>query len=366
VEGPSSSTFTYDFDNRLLTAVTPGSSASYQYEADGTRVAATLNGVKTVYVVDKNREHAHVVEEQTETGALLARYVVADDLISQVQGAARRIYHFDGHGSTRALTDAAQTATDGYTFDAFGRLIAFSGATRNPFLFAGEQLDANTGFYYLRARYLNPETGRFLTQDAFEGFPFDPPSLHKYAYAHNDPVNNLDPSGEFISAAFVSSLSRGVFTALANVRLAFLVSRSLGGAAIRTLGVVVENAVGRILVRIPGAVVQRNIGLVGQGGRRVIDFLVRVGDRVALIEVKYGLPRAVGPALTRLVGQMQTALTTTQLPAGTQLVLFTFRAPTAAQMSLLLQQLGPQASLIQHVSGLWGLVQWARFFFIGI
>ncbi len=153
---------------------------------------------------------------------------------------------------------------------------------------------------------------------------------------------------------------------LANVRLAFLISRSLGGTAIRTLGVVVENAVGRILVQIPGAVVTRNIGLVGAGGRRVIDFLVQVGNRVALIEVNYGLPRQVGPALTRLVGQMQTALTASQLPAGTQIVLFTFRAPTAAQMNLLLQQLGPQAGLIQNVSGLWGLVQWARFFFLAI
>jgi len=46
-----------------------------------------------------------------------------------------------------------------------------------------------------RARYLNPQSGRFWTMDTFEGQQFDPPSLHKYLYVHADPVNKADPSG---------------------------------------------------------------------------------------------------------------------------------------------------------------------------
>ncbi|MDH3317565.1 MAG: RHS repeat-associated core domain-containing protein, partial [Gammaproteobacteria bacterium] len=333
----------------------------------GVRVQQVNNGVTADYLVDLNREHAQVLEERDQAGALVVRYERGDDLISQTRSGAISYYHYDGLGSTRALTDAAEAVTDIYTYDAFGNLIAQLGSTPNEFLFAGEQLDANSGFYYLRARYYHPDTGRFLTPDVFSGFPFDPPSLHRYTYTENDPVNNVDPSGKFISGAYVAALGRGVLSALANVRLAFLISRSLGGAALRTLGIVVENAVGRILVRIPGAVVSRQIALVGAGGRRVLDFLVRVGNRVAVIEVKFGLPRTAGPALTRLVGQIQTALTAAD-PAvrGAQVVLFTFRAPTAAQMARLLQLLGPQAGSLQHVQGLWGLVQWARFFFLPI
>ena len=76
--------------------------------------------------------------------------------------------------STRQLTDAGETITDSYVYDAFGVLIAHSGTTVNDYLYAGEQYDPNTGFYYLRARYLNPYVGRFITQDPFRGDPFEP------------------------------------------------------------------------------------------------------------------------------------------------------------------------------------------------
>lgn len=64
-------------------------------------------------------------------------------------------------------------------------------------LFTAEQYDPNAGFYYLRARWMNPETGRFITTDPFEGIDRDPVSLHKYLYAANNPVMFVDPSGEY-------------------------------------------------------------------------------------------------------------------------------------------------------------------------
>jgi RHS repeat-associated protein len=358
-------TYGYDAENRLTAAQEPGRTLAYAYDPTGIRVRATVNGTVTHYVVDKNRDFAQVLEERTGGGALTVSYVYGDDLISQSRtGGVVRYHHYDGLGSTRALTSDSETVTDTYTYEAFGGLLQSLGSTPNLYLFTGEQQDPNLGFYYLRSRYYNPEIGRFQTADAHPGFDFDPPSLHKYTYVENDPVNSLDPDGKFISFSFAFSLNRSIVSALSAVRIAFSISRALGGAAIRQLGIVVENAVGQILTRIPGAVVQRQIALVGQGGPRVLDFLVRVGNRVAAIEVKYGLPRAVGPAMTRLVNQIATYASSSQLPAGTQIVLFTARAPSAAQMTLLTQQLGANASLVQHVSGLWGLVQWARFFFL--
>lgn len=61
----------------------------------------------------------------------------------------------------------------------------------------GEQWDGDLGLYYNRARYYAPELGRFWSMDSYEGCQGDPLSLHKYLYCHADPVNRIDPSGNF-------------------------------------------------------------------------------------------------------------------------------------------------------------------------
>ena len=64
-----------------------------------------------------------------------------------------------------------------------------------PSFYRGEQYDSDLGLYYLRARYYNPQTGRFLSRDPEDGKAVDPASLHKYLYAGGNPVNRIDPSG---------------------------------------------------------------------------------------------------------------------------------------------------------------------------
>lgn len=64
-------------------------------------------------------------------------------------------------------------------------------------MYAGEQWDPDLGLYYNRARYLNVSTGRFWTQDKYEGRIRNPRSLHKYTYTYNNSINNIDPSGNF-------------------------------------------------------------------------------------------------------------------------------------------------------------------------
>jgi len=127
--------------------------------------------------------------------------------ICSIIQATQTSYHiYDGHGSTRALTDPNGAVTDTYDYDAFGNLLhsAATGipsggttitATPNEFLFAGEQFDSDLGLYYNRARYLNVSTGRFWSMDTFEGNRQSPASLNKYLFAGSDPINRLDPSG---------------------------------------------------------------------------------------------------------------------------------------------------------------------------
>jgi RHS repeat-associated protein len=138
-----------------------------------------------------------VLEERDGAGTLAVGYVYGDDLISQERSGTASYYHYDGIGSTRALTDDTGTATDDYNYEAFGTLLNKTGATENNYLFTGEQYDPNAGFYYLRARWMNPDVGRFLTVDPFGGVDRDPVTLHKYLYAGMNPVMYVDPSGEF-------------------------------------------------------------------------------------------------------------------------------------------------------------------------
>jgi RHS repeat-associated protein len=102
---------------------------------------------------------------------------------------------FDGHGSVRFLTDSTGAITDTYDYDAFGNLLAQTGATLNNYLFAGEQFDPVLGVYFNRARYYDQRAGRFWSTDTWDGNDEDPISLHKYLYVSANPVNRVDPSG---------------------------------------------------------------------------------------------------------------------------------------------------------------------------
>jgi RHS repeat-associated protein len=85
--------------------------------------------------------------------------------------------------------------TDTYSYDAFGNLLHSTGTTPNNYRYRGEQYDSDLGLYYLRARYYNPATGRFMSRDPEDGTVFDPKRLHKYLYVGGDPINWLDPRG---------------------------------------------------------------------------------------------------------------------------------------------------------------------------
>ena len=204
-------TYNYNFENRLTQATDINGAVSYQYDGDGNRVGKTAGGVTTNYLVDTNNltGYAQVVEE-IQSGVVTKQFTYGLDLISQRQAASSTTHYYDhdGNGNVRYLTATNGTISDTYTYEAFGTVIASTGTTPNDYRYSGEQYDPNLGFTYLRARYLNPNTGRFLTRDSFAGNVFDPPSLHRYTYCANDPVNHVDPSGrEFTVSTTLTALT---------------------------------------------------------------------------------------------------------------------------------------------------------------
>jgi RHS repeat-associated protein len=193
--------YTYDSENHMTSMTASGTAVTMVYDAFGNRVAKTVNGVITKYLVedDVNPTGLPQVIEEVQNGAAVRTYTYGLQRISENQAISGTwtpsFYGYDGAGSVRQLTNSAGAVTDEYEYDAFGNSFTKVGTTPNNYLYRGEQYDADLGLYYLRARYYNPSTGRFMSRDPENGKAIDPKTLHKYLYAGGDPVNMKDPTG---------------------------------------------------------------------------------------------------------------------------------------------------------------------------
>jgi RHS repeat-associated protein len=169
----------------------------FEYDHNGIRVAIDVDGEVTHFLIDNNQQqYAQVIEEYQTNGTVNTTYTHGWDLISQDDGANRIYYQVDGLGSTRLMTGNNGSVIVEYDYDAYGNLTRKVGDAENNYLFAGEQFDDAVDGYYLRARYYDPNTGRFASVDPFEGYNNQPITLHDYLYAGVNPVNAIDPSGE--------------------------------------------------------------------------------------------------------------------------------------------------------------------------
>jgi RHS repeat-associated protein len=185
-------------------------------------VQSATSGSTQLYLVDANNHtgYAQVLEEFTDSGSgpgLTRSYVIGDDVLAQCYGGAGSetdpaYLLYDGHGSTRQLLHTAATDLSAqYNYDAYGVTLGTStGTPETSLLYCGEQFDEDLEMYNLRARFYDPNNGRFNAMDTFKGNNQDPQSLHKYLYAHCDPVNNVDPSGRFTLVELMPTMAIGI------------------------------------------------------------------------------------------------------------------------------------------------------------
>ena len=108
-----------------------------------------------------------------------------------------RIYYLkNSHGDVIGQMDETGTVLTSYAYNAFGEqvsAVATKGeqkSTSNRFLYAGEQYDETSGFYYLRARHYDSKAGRFTQEDTYLG-----DGRNLYAYVHSNPLKYVDPTG---------------------------------------------------------------------------------------------------------------------------------------------------------------------------
>ena len=223
---PAQTAYVWDLENRLVEVLTTDGAGAleqveYVYDADGRRVASTVDGVETRYLIDTMQPYDQVVVEYTVEGGSYqtqASYLYGADLISQHREGETLFYLEDRHSGVRQLADASGTVTDTYSYDAYGNVLESTGDSENNYLYRGEQFDPNADLQYLRARYYDPSVGRFASTDPFEGMLETPVSLHRYLYGNANPITFHDPSGKItkdtlLALDLLSILGAGVLGA---------------------------------------------------------------------------------------------------------------------------------------------------------
>lgn len=188
--GDGTYTYGYDAENRMVTANGAGNSSTYTYDGRGRRKSRTVNGTTTISVTDNdNRE---VLEYDDASGAILRWYAYGigpNDVLNQmnVPTNSRAVFVPDLQGSVVATLNSAGALSKS-AYLAYGG----SAAAATPFGYTGQRVDAESGgLYYYRARHYSSALGRFLQPDPI-GYAS---GTLLYAYALNDPLNRIDPSG---------------------------------------------------------------------------------------------------------------------------------------------------------------------------
>ena len=188
--------YQYDAANRLIGATGGRKTSSFAYDGDGNRITQSVGSGTYSYLNDVATSLPVVLQESGPDGNISYAYGLG--LISESSPSFNYFYHYDGLGSVIALTDASGRPSAAYAYDPWGNpllSIPDSVGTKNKFRFTGEALDPGTQLYYLRARYYDPASGRFLGRDPLSGNTHIPASLNRYVYAFSDPLRFSDPRG---------------------------------------------------------------------------------------------------------------------------------------------------------------------------
>jgi RHS repeat-associated protein len=181
--------FTWDFENRLIQAVNPGvGTTTFKYDPFGRRIQKISPSFTSIFVYDGS----NLIETLNASGAEVASYTQTrnvDEPLAELRSSSADYYEADALGSITSLSNGTGTLVNTYTYDSFGNLTASTGTVRNYFQYTAREFDSETNLYFYRARYFDPNSGRFLSEDPAED------DLNLYAYVQNNPLNFVDPLG---------------------------------------------------------------------------------------------------------------------------------------------------------------------------
>ncbi|MCL2409147.1 MAG: peptidoglycan DD-metalloendopeptidase family protein [Oscillospiraceae bacterium] len=319
---PQTATYTYDRNGNQLTRVTAGQtetrtynafnqltqvlngaalvSVTYVYRADGLRHSKTSNHARVTHIWNG----AHIVLELNASNAVINRFYRGGGgrlLRSEHHG----WYLFNARGDVVQRVDNAGELLHTYHYDAFGVERDQDEGNTNPFRFAGEYYDWETGTIYLRFRCYNPATGRFTQEDPYWGIHNMQSSVaavlqaaNLYVYVMNNPEMFIDPWGLFARAAWEAAWERAANAAKAIADAARAAMRAAADA-LRVVQIGGYDYVFPVDIE-----TNTRIDWYHRGGRDAVDIFAPEGTLVfaitsgTLIRVQNDVSRAAGNRAT--------------------------------------------------------------------
>lgn len=205
------SQYQYDLEDQLIKVIrADGVEVKFGYDVSGKRISKTMGSSTTRFVWDGDE----LLAEMDTSGNVLRSYahgIEPDEVLYQENYAANETlyFHQDTLMSTLALSTSTGTVKESYTYDPYGNLLTQPAVSSTRFLYAGRELDSETKLYYNRARYYDPQLGRFINADP-KGYAA---GLNLYAYTRNNPITFRDPSGldRYHGGGFLGYVLGGLF-----------------------------------------------------------------------------------------------------------------------------------------------------------
>jgi RHS repeat-associated protein len=218
---PAVGTIAYSAADQMTSVTRNGATYDYVYAGAGNNELLRHEVGTSSYTYTYGREGANgrpVIEQVNRGDGTQVAYLNNDPTGQPIQlytsTGQNALYIYDGLGSPVALLSSFDTTAFQYSFDPYGVEKLDEGnpdgnpVRQTPFLYTGGLDDRTTGWTKNGARYYSPTEGRWTQHDTLDQ-PLNPANANRYAYAANNPVNYIDPSGESVAGCVVSWVGFG-------------------------------------------------------------------------------------------------------------------------------------------------------------
>ena len=181
------------------TTLNDGTKVTYRYNANGMRTQKQVGSKVTDYYYDSNN---NLIAEKTDNATLFFYYDTENSPVALSYNGKMFYYVKNLQGDIVKILDEDGQEKASYVYNAWGNILSQSNdelSSINPLRYRGYVYDEDTTMYYLQTRYYDPTTGRFINADdtAFIGSSGTAIGDNIYAYCENDPVNNVDYTGQW-------------------------------------------------------------------------------------------------------------------------------------------------------------------------
>ena len=190
--------FAWEKGKNLKTVSTGSNTITMQYDSEGLRTQKKYNDERINYYYDNNK---NLTGMDASGIVLFFHYDSNGNVIAMSRYGNKYYYVKNLQGDIEEIVDSSGKAVVTYTYDVFGKIISQTDtsdcdlANINPFRYRGYVYDSETGLYYLKSRYYDPVTGRFLNADMYCDTQSNIFGTNMFAYCNNNWVNQIDPEG---------------------------------------------------------------------------------------------------------------------------------------------------------------------------